>query len=416
MTERFRETRRRTERLAEPLSAEDQLLQSMPDCSPTKWHRAHTTWFFETFVLPELGHGPCDPQRAFLWNSYYDAVGQRHPRPRRGMLSRPSTDEVSAYRRRIDEAVLAALKSSDPDRATAVAPLVALGIAHEEQHQELILTDILNALSLSPLAPVYRAPRDATGGAPAPSAERRFVRLSGGLETIGRDVAAAGFGFDNESPRHRVWVEPFELASTLVTVGELKSFIAGGGYRTPSLWLSAGWDFVRSEQITAPLYASYQDGCYRVFGLNGVREPADSEPASHLSYYEADAVARFLGARLPTEAEWEVAATALPADGGHQLDADGPLHPRAPEAGDGVQQLYGDVWEWTRSSYQPYPGFAPGPGAIGEYNGKFMVGQQVLRGGSCLTPRGHLRASYRNYWPPHTRFQMTGLRLARDAG
>ncbi len=416
LLERFTEVRRRTERLAAPLTAEDQLLQSMPEASPTKWHRAHTTWFFETFVLAALGEAPGDARRAFLWNSYYEAIGARHPRPRRGLLSRPGAEEVGAYRREIDERVTAALTQADDARRAAVAPLIELGLAHEEQHQELILTDILHAFSLSPLAPTYREHGDAGADArarPGAASGPAFAAFDGGLVTIGRDPEASGFTFDNEGPRHKVWLEPFELATRPVTVGEVRAFIAEGGYRTPALWLSAGWDLVCADGLDAPLYTELADGALRTFTLHGWRSPADDEPASHLSYYEADAIARFLGGRLPSEAEWELAAATDDPHDGHLLDASSPLHPRADHAA-GMRQLFGDVWEWTRSAYAPYPSFAPGPGAIGEYNGKFMVGQQVLRGGSCLTPRGHMRASYRNFWPPQTRFQMSGLRLARD--
>ena len=404
LCEAFVAVRRLTEALAAPLSAEDQLIQSMPSASPTKWHRAHTTWFFETFVLRPLGHEPLDPLNDYLWNSYYDAVGARHPRPRRGMLSRPSLDAVAAYRRATDARIVDALSGLDDGRLAAIAPIVRLGLAHEQQHQELILTDILHALAQSPLRPAYRAPIAEVLA--EPTAAARFVGYDGGLVEIG--APEGPFAFDNEGPRHRVWLEPFELADRPVTVGEVKAFIAAGGYRSASLWLSEGWDWLRREQIEAPLYWRLEGDAARAFTLEGERDLDDAEPAGHLAYFEADAIARFLGARLPDEREWEHAAP--PEVHGHFLDLARPLHPT--RAGGGAP--YGTAWVWTRSAYAPYPGYRAGAGALGEYNGKFMVNQMVLRGGSCFTPPGHVRPSYRNFWYPDTRFQLTGLRLARD--
>ena len=417
-------TRAQTEALAEPLSPEDQQIQSMPDASPTKWHRAHTTWFFETFVLGPLdaraGAHPYSKDGAYLWNSYYDAVGARHVRSERGLLSRPSAAEVTAYRRATDARILELLAQDvDP----SVHALSLLGIAHEEQHQELILTAILHAFSRNPLLPAY-APR-AARVAPTRASVRptSFVEIQGGLYEIGRDAPGPSeldFAFDNEGPRHKVWLEPFAIADRLVTVGEVKAFILDGGYRTPSLWLSEGYAFVQSAGLTSPLYATVSGDTYETFSLHGMRAAADDEPAAHLSFYEADAIARYLGARLPTEAEWEVTAArfAGATRPGHFVEA----HDYCPRPVDAqedeparARQLHGDVWQWTRSSYDPYPRYAPPQGAIGEYNGKFMAGQIVLRGGSCLTPARHVRASYRNFWPPWTRFQMTGLRLAKDA-
>ena len=381
-TERFRAVRARTEALAAPLSPEDQQVQSMPACSPTKWHRAHTTWFFEAFVLGPRGVAPVDPRAGFLWNSYYEAVGPRHPRPQRGLLSRPSGAEVAAYRRAVDAEVVALLARLDDAEVAALAPTLALGLAHEEQHQELILTDVLHALSINPLAPVYRAVAPAI--APPREAAMGWSAFDGGLVEIG--APPDGFAFDHERPRHRVWLEPFELADRCVTVGEVRAFVADGGYRTPSLWLSEGWSAVEAQGWTAP---GYWDDDGLVFGVDGRRRPED---------YEADAIARWLGARLPTEAEWERAAPprATPLD----HPASSALRP-------------GDVWEWTASSYEAYPGYTPAAGALGEYNGKFMVDQRVLRGGSCFTPVGHARPTYRNFWPAGTRFQVTGVRLAR---
>jgi ergothioneine biosynthesis protein EgtB len=403
--------RRATEELSRPLSAEDQVLQSMPDCSPTKWHRAHTTWFFETFVLAPRGVPAFDDRFGYLFNSYYEAVGPRHARPKRGLLSRPSLDEVAAYRRVVDGRMVELLQSLDLAELSTLGPLVELGLAHEEQHQELLLTDILNAFAENPLRPAYRTSTlpSRTGAQPVP---QRFVSFEGGLVEIG--APEGGFSFDNERPRHRAWVAPFALSTRLVSVGEMKSFIREGGYQKPEFWLSDGFSHVSEHGIDAPAYARLEGDDYVVFSLSGERVASDDEPVAHVSLYEADAIARFLGARLPTEAEWEVAAEGC-AIQGNFVDS-GPLHPLPATEGDSrVAQLFGDVWEWTRSGYEPYPGFQAGAGALGEYNGKFMVGQVVLRGGSCLTPRGHVRASYRNFWYPHTRFQMTGVRLAKDA-
>jgi ergothioneine biosynthesis protein EgtB len=382
----------------------------MPAASPTKWHRAHTTWFFEAFVLAPRGVPPVDPRSGYLWNSYYDAVGPRHPRPERGLLSRPSAREVGAYRRRVDERVAALLATLDEPALDAVRPLVELGLAHEEQHQELVLTDILHAFSRHPSLPAYRGralPPARDGAAPP----LRFVRFPGGMVEVGARPGA-GFAFDVEGPRHREWLEPFELATRLVTVGEVRAFIEAGGYETPSLWLSEGWDAVRAHGWRAPLHARVEGGEVRVFGLDGERVASDAEPACHVSYYEADAIARFLGARLPTEGEWEAAAGAARVVG--NFLEDGELRALPARGGEAVAQLFGDAWEWTRSAYGPYPGYRPAEGALGEYNGKFMVGQLVLRGGSCFTPRAHVRPSYRNFWPPDTRFQVAGVRLARD--
>jgi len=421
-------TRARTEALAAHLSPEDQQLQSMPDASPTKWHRAHTTWFFETFILEPAGAPPYSRDGAYLWNSYYDTLGARHPRGERGLLSRPSAAEVAEYRRATDARMLDLLGA---EVSPGLRALALLGIAHEEQHQELILTDILHAFSRSPLEPAFAvAPaRPARRGAEGASRATRFVTFAGGLHEIGRDGARPGldFAFDNEGPPHKVWLEPFAMADRLVTVGEVKAFIRDGGYRTPSLWLSDGYALVQSAALVAPLYATVAGDAYESFTLHGRRVAHDDEPAAHLSFYEADAIARYLGARLPTEAEWEVAAGRVRGTGaavGHFADDDDfcpspvalePLeNDDAREGSPAIHGLYGNVWEWTRSSYAPYPRYVPPPGAVGEYNGKFMAGQMVLRGGSCLTPARHLRASYRNFWPPGTRFQMSGLRLAKD--
>ncbi|HUQ26372.1 MAG TPA: ergothioneine biosynthesis protein EgtB [Burkholderiales bacterium] len=398
---RYRAIRNATLALAAPLSAEDCALQSMPDASPVKWHLAHTTWFFETFVLEGPGYRPFDPAFRVLFNSYYNGVGEKHPRPERGMLSRPSLDEVLAYRHHVDEA-MTGVKDH---------PLLELGLQHEQQHQELILTDIKHLLSRNPLLPAYHGQWPLTPIRPGPA---RWVGFSGGLEEIG--AAGEGFSFDNERPRHRVWLEPFELASHPVTHGDFINFIDDGGYRRPELWLAAGWDAVTTRGWQAPQYWRERDGRWHLFTLHG-EEPVDLHtPACHVSFYEAEAFARWAKGRLPTEAEWEVAArnTSI---AGNFLES-GALHPlaarEAPAEGT-LAQMFGDVWEWTRSDYAPYPGFAPAAGAVGEYNGKFMSSQYVLRGGSCVTPSSHIRATYRNFFPPDARWQFSGLRLARNA-
>jgi ergothioneine biosynthesis protein EgtB len=383
----FSGVRARTDALTAPLSPEDQQVQSMPACSPTKWHRAHTTWFFETFVLAPLGVAPFDPRFGFLFNSYYETVGDRVARPLRGLQTRPTAEEVGGYRRAIDVALERELKTCSDDLFAKLAPIVELGMHHEEQHQELILTDILHAFSLNPTHPVY--------GVDGPRASARpgeaWRRFEGGLVEIG--AAESGFAFDNERPRHKVFLAPFELRSQPITVGEVKGFIEDAGYATPALWLSDGFAWVRAEGIRAPGYTHIEPpftgpGSFRVFTLEGFRTPANDEAASHLSFWEAEAIARWLGARLPTEAEWEWACEPEPS-------------------------WFGDVWQWTRSSYEPYPGFRIAEGALGEYNGKFMAQQFVLRGGSRFTPPGHVRSTYRNFWPPETRFQLTGARIAR---
>jgi len=417
LLEGYTRTRRRTEQLAAPLSAEDQALQSMPSASPVKWHRAHTTWFFETFVLAPRGVPPFDARWAVLFNSYYEAVGPRHERPKRGLLSRPSVAEIAAYRAAVDGRMVDLVRGASAGALAELEPIVRLGLAHEEQHQELMLTDVLHALSENPLRPAYRG-----GDARPPSHDPRgddgplrFVPFDGGLVSIGApdDVL---FAFDNEGPRHKRWVEPFALADRLATVHEMRAFVRDGGYDAPALWLSEGWDFVRAHGVRAPLHARVEGDAWIVFGLDGEREARDDEPVAHLSFYEADALARWLGARLPTEAEWELAAQVAPGVEGNFVDSEAlrPLRARPTSPAGGLRQLYGDTWEWTRSSYEPYPGYAPPPGALGEYNGKFMVSQLVLRGGSCFAPPGHVRPSYRNFWPPDTRFQMTGARLAKD--
>lgn len=410
---RYRAVRAATEDLARPLSPEDMVIQSMPEASPTKWHLGHTTWFFERVILCEhTGHQPVDPAYHYLFNSYYEALGPRQPRPQRGMLSRPPLDAVLEYRRAVDAAMVRFLGTADAATLARVAPLLDLGLAHEQQHQELILTDIKHALSLNPLRPAYRA-QEMTTPLPCPPG-LDWHAFPGGLVEIGHD--GAGFAYDNEGPRHKRWLEPFRLASRPVTCGEYREFMADGGYARPELWLSDGWATVQAEGWRAPAYWEQDDaGRWQVFTLGGLRPVDPAEPVCHVSFFEAAAFAEWAGKRLPTEAEWEVAAAATDADTTVGLFADdGPLHPVA-EDGDGLRGLFGGVWEWTRSGYEPYPGFRPMDGAVAEYNGKFMSGQMVLRGSSCVTPRGHVRATYRNFFYPPDRWQFSGIRLAEDA-
>ena len=462
LLEAYRSVRAHTDALTAPLSDEDQCIQSIPDVSPTKWHRAHVTWFFETFLCkPHLsGYREHDPAFGFLFNSYYETVGKRHPRPERGNLSRPSCVEVAAYRRHVDAAMERLLGD---ELSAETAALVTLGLNHEQQHQELILMDIKHVLSCNPaLWPAYREPNAGdrsfpgqaltgqvlTGQVPC-AGELRWASFSGSEVVVGHD--GSGFAFDNESPRHRVLVAPFRLADRAVTCADWLEFMADGGYSQPTLWLSDGWGQRMALGWEAPSYWHLDDDGWQVFTLEGIKPVAPSEPVCHLSYYEADAFARWAGARLPTEFEWEHAAADLPVVG--NIGACAGLHPRSasdarPAAGTEPQpapgparqaasvpgatatttpavesattasaelrQMYGDVWEWTSSPYSAYPGFRVADGAVGEYNGKFMVNQMVLRGGCCVTPEGHVRPTYRNFFHPHTRWHFSGLRLAAD--
>jgi ergothioneine biosynthesis protein EgtB len=403
LLQRFEEVRSHSLALAAPLSDEDQCVQSMPDASPTKWHLAHITWFFEAVVLVPnaAGYEPYDKRFFYLFNSYYEALGPRHPRPMRGLLTRPSVDEVRAYRGHVDEAMRAFIVNTDDAAWQAAAPLITLGLHHEQQHQELLLTDILHALSCNPLLPAYSGKH---GGGDGPAlrlasvtSPLRWLAQPERIVEVGHATDDDAFAFDNEGPRHRRLLPAHEIADRLVNCGEYAQFIADGGYRRPDLWLSDGWATVQAQGWQGPAYwlapgdPRAPSDAWQVFGLSGVRPLDPSAPVSQLSFYEAAAYAEWAGARLPTEFEWE-AAYGLP----------------------DISDMTGRVWQWTRSGYEPYPGFRPLAGAVGEYNGKFMVGQIVLRGSSVATPAGHARPTYRNFFPPAARWQFTGLRLARD--
>jgi ergothioneine biosynthesis protein EgtB len=401
--------------LAAQLSDEDQTVQAMEDASPTKWHLAHTTWFYESFILREQlpGYEPFSEAFDYCFNSYYETKGDRHPRAYRGMLTRPSAQEVRNFRAHVDVALDRlftdgiAREASDP-----VGALIELGINHEQQHQELLLTDILSLFARNPLRPAYCTPQPGPKAVAAEAAPIEWVTFKGGIRTVGHD--GEGFSYDNEGPRHEVLLRPYRLAHRCVTNGEWLAFIKDGGYRNPLLWHADGWATVKTHGWEAPGYWEERDGRWHQMTLEGLLPVDPAAPVSHLSYYEAHAFAQWAGKRLPTEFEWEVASAGYELEGNDL--ATGALRPQpARSAGEGkLAQLFGDVWEWTASAYQPYPGYRAAPGGIGEYNGKFMVSQQVLRGGSCTTPGGHIRATYRNFFFPHQRWQVTGLRLAED--
>ena len=410
--EQYQKVRQFTEYLCEPLMTEDYVIQTMPDVSPTKWHLAHVSWFFETFLLkPAIpGYQSLHPQYAYLFNSYYNSLGERHCRPKRGLISRPTVEETYAYRRYVDEHVLALLQKSDEAQLASIMPIFILGLNHEQQHQELVLTDIKHVLSCNPLAPVYRAREPQRIKATTPI---EWIAFPESLRWIGHE--GDGFAFDNEAPRHREFMPAFQLASRLVTNGEYLAFIEDGGYRNPLLWLSEGWSTVRAEEWQAPLYWEKRDDQWWMMTLSGMREVDKAEPVCHISYFEADAFARWSGGRLPTEAEWEVAARTVPVAGNFvESNLYHPSPPSAPPVKGKLTQMFGDVWEWTQSAYAPYPGFQPSAGAVGEYNGKFMCNQYVLRGGSCATSLAHIRPTYRNFFPANAQWQFMGMRLAKD--
>lgn len=410
LAEQYSMVRQRTEFLASTLTPEDQVVQSMPDTSPTKWHQAHVTWFFETFVLKAFvpDYVELDPAYAFLFNSYYEAAGPRHTRSERGMITRPTVTEVAAYRHHVDAAMADLLRTTATDD---VAELVTLGLHHEQQHQELLLMDIKHLFWQNPTLPLF-SEQSWPVGEPQPL---NHVGFDGGLVDIGHD--GNGFSYDNELPRHQALVQPFRLADRLVTCGDWLEFMAVGGYETAGLWLSDGWHTVNKNGWRSPEYWLEDDGEWSQYTLHG-RRPIDfAEPVCHVSYYEADAFATWAGARLPTEFEWEHAAGSVPLD---VRGVDAPHHPVAPVAPaasgapGSLQQMFGEVWQWTASPYTPYPGFRVAPGAVGEYNGKFMVNTWVLRGGACATPAGHVRSTYRNFFHPATRWHFSGVRLAWD--
>ena len=397
--------RAQSEALCEPLATEDYVVQPIVDASPPRWHLAHTTWFFETFLLKPFAHcyRPFDAAFEYLFNSYYNGVGNQFPRPLRGTLSRPTVAEVRRYRQHVDAAMQPLLGRED----ATVQSRIELGLHHEQQHQELLLTDVKANLGLNPLKPAYRAAFE-------PSAEiapaLAFEPFAAGMAEIG--AAGKGFCFDNERPRHRVWLHDFALANRLVTNAEYAAFINDGGYDAPALWLSEGWAWRSEHDVRAPMYWRRVDGAWLEYRLDGGERPVeDDAPVTHVSYFEADAYARWAGVRLPTEAEWEVAAAGTPVRGTFAANA---AHPRMAQGNGGLLQVFGDCWEWTSSAYGPYPGFTPLAGTLGEYNGKFMSSQNVLRGGSCATPQGHVRATYRNFFYPKDRWQFTGIRLAKS--
>ena len=403
--------RDQTERLAAPLSPEDQTVQSMPDTSPTKWHRAHVTWFFETFLLSELdpGYEVHNDQYAYLFNSYYVQAGDRHPRPFRGMITRPSTDEVRTYRQAIDTAVDKLIESADDNLLQRIAAIVELGVNHEQQHQELLLMDIKHVLSLNPIEPAYA---DEAHTLVVEQGPLGWVQFESATTQIGLATNRDSFAFDNEHPLHDQLIRPFALADRLITAGEWLAFMADDGYHRPELWMSDGWYKRISEDWESPLYWSTSKQGWRIHTLSGTRLVDPNEPVCHISFYEADAYARWSGARLATEFEWEHAAAvhAVVPDADHQVH----LHPRAAPSTPGLKQMFGEAWQWTESAYRPYPGYVVPEGAIGEYNGKFMINTMVLRGSCAYTATGHARPTYRNFFHPHTRWHLSGVRLAKD--
>ncbi|BAU65955.1 hypothetical protein STA3757_33550 [Stanieria sp. NIES-3757] len=404
----YQQVRQRSETICQPLAIEDYVIQTMADVSPPKWHLAHTTWFFETFLLvPYLNqYQVFHPQFGYLFNSYYEAVGQRHPRPQRGLLSRPTVEEVYQYRAYVDRAMAKLI--SQPDKDEQVESLIVLGLHHEQQHQELLLTDIKHILATNPLRPVYQV-NNFTSSAELINFEEKWLDYPGGIYSIG--YQGEGFSFDNESPRHQTLLQDYYFATRLVTNEEYLEFIEASGYSNPEYWLSEGWSIVQAQQWQAPLYWEKIDGVWWIMTLGGMQPLQKDEPVCHVSFYEADAYARFCGKRLPTEAEWEIATAQVPIRGNF-LETE-KLHPTAALGMTRPDQVFGDVWEWTQSAYLPYPGYQPEAGAIGEYNGKFMCNQMVLRGGSCVTPISHIRPTYRNFFPPSARWQFTGIRLAK---
>ena len=412
LIERYRRVRDFTARLCRNLQPEDYVVQSMPDVSPTKWHLAHTSWFFETFVvkvwMPRYRSEV--PQYAYLFNSYYNAAGDMHRRDLRGLISRPTVAETYRFRESIDECVTKLLEEADEALLGEIEPVLILGLHHEQQHQELLVTDIKHVFAQNPLYPVFA---DAARNKSAQSvAQQHFVEFDEATVLIGHD--GTGFSYDNEGPQHRALVPAFSLSNRLITNGEYLAFMEAGGYTRPEYWLSLGWTTINEQRWRAPMYWVERDGAWWNFTLSGFRPVDETEPVTHVSYFEADAYANWDGARLPTEFEWERAASGLAIAGNFVDDERFHPAPTSAQSNGELQQMFGDVWEWTRSAYLPYPGYRAGPGALGEYNGKFMCNQMVLRGGSCATSRDHIRPTYRNFFQPEKRWQFTGIRLARD--
>ncbi len=413
--ESYKKVRQFTHTLAEPLEIEDYVVQSMPDVSPTKWHLAHTSWFFETFVLSKAltEYKSPNPQYAYLFNSYYVQAGERYYRPKRGLISRPTVEETYNYRNHVDESMLQFMENADREEWMELGPVIEIGIHHEQQHQELIVTDIKHVLSENPLHPKY-IDNKKSGKASENPKELSWIGFEEGLFDIGNQ--GGGFGYDNEFPEHKVYLAPYMLASRLITNAEYIEFMEDGGYETPEIWLSEGWAAVEENNWKAPLYWKKHNGEWMQFTLSGLRPVEPDEPVTHVSYFEADAFARWAGSRLPTESEWEVAASNLDIEGNFADNLN--FHPIGLDAGSNggvLKQMYGDVWEWTQSSYSAYPGYKTPPGALGEYNGKFMCNQMVLRGGSCATSKSHIRKTYRNFFPTNARWQFMGIRLAKDS-
>jgi ergothioneine biosynthesis protein EgtB len=423
LRDRFHQIRKFTNALCVGLEPEDCVVQSMPDVSPTKWHVAHTTWFFETFILKKFvpGYRAEIPEYAYLFNSYYNAAGDMHRRDLRGLISRPTVSQAQRYRASIDSHIDDLLSNPDESLLDEMEPILVLGIHHEQQHQELLITDIKHVLAQNPLYPVFRKPKTAGRSSATPDSQSsplQFIDFEEGIVEIGHD--GDGFAYDNEGPRHQALVHAFSLATRPVTNGEYIAFIEDNGYSRPEFWLSLGWMTVNEQRWSAPLYWTKRDGAWWNFTLSGLRRVDQSEPVTHISYFEADAYANWAGARLPTEFEWERAALSCPIEGNFvETEIFHPVAMVSAVSADkprkGLHQIFGNVWEWTRSAYSPYPGYRAAPGALGEYNGKFMCNQYVLRGGSCATSRTHIRRTYRNFFQPEKRWQFTGIRLARDA-
>jgi ergothioneine biosynthesis protein EgtB len=413
LLERYHRVRRQSEKLAAPLSPEDAVVQAVTEASPAKWHIAHVTWFFEMIVLKEHlpGYRLFDDRFPYLFNSYYNTLGERIERGQRGLITRPTLSEVYDFRQHVDRHMAELLDGCDEQTFSEVEPLIMIGLQHEQQHQELLVTDIKCTLSFNPIKPVYQERKPTDVGKAGPM---RFIDFEGGIQTIGH-ADASEFAYDNESPQHEALLQDFALADRPVTCGEFLQFIEDGGYEEATLWLDLGWATVNQEHWRSPKYWYQRDGQWLHYTLAGLREIEPDEPVTHVSYFEADAYARWAGKRLPTEFEWETASHSVRSIREGNYADDEHYHPTAATGdGDGLRQMFGDVWEWTRSHYSPYPGYSAAPGALGEYNGKFMCNQFVLRGGSCATPRSHMRRTYRNFWSPDARFQFSGIRLAED--